>query len=223
MFVKTGIMLYNKTCLLKGNYIMREVIEKTKDFKIVPEKFRSATTFDVKELKDDYFTIELKNIGDEELKDYNKGAEVEVFGLGSQGLVYFTAIIFEKDNYELKILYPDKYKDIQRREYSRVMFQGKVELQDYDAKISPIDISAGGMKFNSDKDFEIDKMYNIVIKLENTPDIKCDFSVIRSEKVDGKYIVSGKFKNLESVDRVALIQYTFKVLVQAEAKNQNIQ
>lgn len=202
---------------------MREVIKNTRDFKIVPEKFRSATTFDIKELNDDFFTIELKNIGEEELQDYVKGSEVEIFGLGEEGLVYFTTIIFDKEDYILSILYPEKYKDIQRREYSRVLFDGETIFENFDAEISPIDISAGGMKFSSNKDFEIDKTYNVIIKLKNTPDIKCDFVPIRVEQKDDKYIISGKFKNIESVDRVAIIQYTFKVLVEVEAKNQDIQ
>ena len=46
---------------------MREVIENARDFKIVPEKFRSSTTFDIKELDEDYFVIELKNIGEEQI------------------------------------------------------------------------------------------------------------------------------------------------------------
>lgn len=201
---------------------MREVIEKAKDFKIVPEKFRSATTFDIKELKENFFSIELKDIGEEELKDYVKGAEVEIFGLGAQGLIYFTAIISEKDGYNLEILYPEKYKDIQRREYSRVAFDGDIIFEDLDVQTSPIDISAGGMKFMSDKDFETEKTYNVTIRLKNNPEIKCSFSPIRTEKKDDNYVISGKFKNIESVDRVALIQYTFKVLVEVDAKNQNI-
>lgn len=202
---------------------MREVIEKTRDFKIVPEKFRSSTTFDVKELEDNFFTIELKNIGEEELQDYVKGSEVEIFGLGAEGLIYFTTIIAEKNDYTLTMLYPEKYRDIQRREYSRVRFDGNVIFDDLDIQTSPIDISAGGMKFASNKDLEIDKTYNITIELKNTPNIKCSFCPIRSEKTGEGYIISGKFKNLESVDRVALIQYTFKILVEVEAKNPDIQ
>ena len=199
---------------------MREVIENAKDFKIVPEKFRSSTTFDIKEFQDDYFVIELNGIGEEELKDYVKGSEVEIFGLGKEGLVYFTAIISEKEDYTLKILYPDKYKDIQRREYSRVAFNGNIVFEDFDIETFPIDISAGGMKFSANQNFEIGKNYNIIIQLKDNPEIKCCFSPIRCEKKDNKYITSGKFKNIESVDRVALIQYTFKILVEVQTKDQ---
>lgn len=104
-------------------------LEDVKNLKIVPEKFESSTVFDIVEIKDDQVKIKMPLISEIELKDYNKGETVEMFGLNKTGLVYFTSEILNKENKELLIKYPNDIKQIQRRKYSRVPYDGKLAVK----------------------------------------------------------------------------------------------
>ncbi len=202
---------------------MKDLIEKIKDFKIVPDKFRSSTTFNIKNFFDDYFEIELLKLTDSELEDYVAGASVEVFGSGKDGLIYFVTDITDKNGNILKVKYPEDFKDIQRREYSRVSFSGSIKFVGMpEVQTKSVDISAGGLKFLSSKELEEGRGYDVVLNLNNKLEIKCAVEPIRvrkSDEYDEKmYLVSGKFLNIESVDRIALIQYTFRILLESENK-----
>ncbi len=197
---------------------MKNVLLNTKNFKIVPNKFRSSTIFDLLDSDDSFFQIELKNIEENELNDYIVGEEVEIFGLGADGLVYFVTTIEDKNNYILKLKMPSDYKNVQRREYSRVAFEGEVFFEDETIKtINSIDISAGGIKFIVNKELELDKDYNIKFNINDNMEIKCSLVPIRIMKdKDNNYLVCGKFMNLENIYKVALIQYSFKILLETE-------
>ena len=67
---------------------MIDTIKKIKGFKIVPDKFRSSTIFDVKEFNDNDFKIELFQTDEMKIEDYQVGQEVEIFGLGEEGLLF---------------------------------------------------------------------------------------------------------------------------------------
>jgi len=199
---------------------MRNTIEKIKGFKIVPDKFRSSTIFNIKEYHDDDFEVELVPTKETQLEDYTVGDEVEIFGLGDEGLIYFVSTIDEKNDKILKIKYPKTTKNIQRREYSRVKFDGTVEIEEFkDAKIEPVDISAGGLKFYIDKEISQEQTYKITLELKNNIRISCDLEILKTFMTqDKKYDVRARFLNLKSVDRIALIQYSFQVLLENENK-----
>ncbi len=82
------------------------------------------------------------------------------------------------------------------------------------------DISAGGLKFISSVSLEEHLEYNINISLSNNLTIRCTIQPIRIQQIDynGKtaYSISGKFKTIESIDRIALVQYSFRSLTEAE-------
>jgi len=205
---------------------VKNIIENGKDFKIIPSNYQSATLLEVKKVKDDSFEAELSYISENELNDYEQKGEVEVFGSSEEGLVYFTTEILEKNGKILTIKIPQKHKSIQRREYSRVDFNGKVKLNDFkDIEVISKDISAGGIRILVDKPLEIGKEYASTIVLTNNMTINTTIQPIRVSEVDVKpspkkelYMVSGRFKNIESIDRIALVQYSFKALMEAENK-----
>jgi len=205
---------------------VKNIIENGKDFKIIPSNYQSATLLEVKKVKEDSFEAELSYISENELNDYNQKEEVEVFGSSEEGLVYFTTEILEKNGKILTIKIPQKHKSIQRREYSRVDFNGKVKLNDFkDIEVISKDISAGGIRILVDKPLEIGKEYASTIVLTNNMTINTTIQPIRVSEVDVKpspkkelYMVSGRFKNIESIDRIALVQYSFKALMEAENK-----
>ncbi len=201
---------------------MRELIETVKDFKIIPENFLSATSFDVIKADDEIIEAHLNQIKPEELADYKIGSNVEVFGVNSLGLVYFETKIINKDNENITLSSTNDYSLIQRREYSRVnLNKGEIifndECGDIIKKVE--DISAGGIKLISKIPLEQDKEYKITIRLSNNLNINCTLVPIRiKEKDKDAYIVSGKFSNLHNADRTILVQYAFKIKMEEQNK-----
>ncbi|GBF23288.1 flagellar brake protein YcgR [Candidatus Gastranaerophilus sp. (ex Termes propinquus)] len=203
---------------------MKELIEKSKDFKIIPQNFQSATVFEVKNIAEDNFVVELPLASESELGDYASSAEVEIFGSCEGGLVYFVTEILNKDGKTLTVKMPESHRSIQRREYSRVDFSGRVEFDNKDMTVVSKDISAGGLRVLVDAMLEIGKEYPVCVTLTNNMSISAGLQPIRISETDKKtesgaplFMVSGRFKSIESVDRIALVQYSFKSLM--EAKN----
>lgn len=200
---------------------MQNIIKNGKDFRIIPEKFESSTVCNIADTNDNSINFNLPIATDNELADYKKGDEVEIFGSNNEGLIYFVTSITEKDGKNITVKMPETYKNIQRREYSRVDFKGELSFEDYkDAVLQTDDISAGGLKFISSISLEEHLEYNISISLSNNLTIRCTIQPIRIQQIDynGKtaYSISGKFKTIESIDRIALVQYSFRSLTEAE-------
>lgn len=202
---------------------MQEIIAKGHDFRIIPKNFESATIFEVKNVENDKFEAELTKVTPEELKDYGAGADVEIFGSGIEGLVFFETKIENQNGNTLTVSMPNHYKSIQRREYSRVKFMGNLDIENQNDNIVSIeDISAGGLKLLTRKPLEVAKNYKITIKLINNLTIQCSLHPIRIEEQtrgsETVYAISGCYKDISSIDRVALVQYSFKVLMETENK-----
>ncbi len=200
---------------------MQNIIKNGKDFRIIPEKFESSTVCSITNTADNSIDFSLPIVTDDELADYNKGDEVEIFGSNNEGLIYFVTNITEKNGKNITVKMPETYKNIQRREYSRVDFHGELSFVDYEGIVLQTeDISAGGLKFISNMPFEEHLEYNISIDLSNNLTIKCTIQPIRIQQInyEGKtaYSISGKFKTIESIDRIALVQYSFRSMTEAE-------
>ena len=143
---------------------MNKLINEGRDFRIIPQNFESATVFEVKNVDEKFFEINLNLANQKELEDYIVGEEVEIFGSGSQGLIFFVAKILEKNSNTLKVEIPQSIQNIQRREYSRVKFFGEVFLDGSAENIISIkDISAGGIRLFTKKPLDISKDYQIKI------------------------------------------------------------
>ncbi len=200
---------------------MQNIIKNGKDFRIIPEKFESSTICSITDSTDAFIDFNLPIASADELSDYIKGDEVEIFGSNNDGLIYFVTKITDKDGAKITVEMPKSYKNIQRREYSRVDFHGELSFVDYEGIVLQTeDISAGGLKFISSMPLEEHLEYNINIGLSNNLTIKCTMQPIRIQQVDFKgknvWSVSGKFKNIESIDRIALVQYSFRSMTEAE-------
>ncbi len=200
---------------------MRNIIKNGKDFRIIPEKFESSTVCNITDAKEDSIDFTLPIASEAELNDYTAGDEVEIFGSNNEGLIYFVTKIINKSGKNITVNMPESYKNIQRREYSRVDFKGELSFVDYkDVVLQTDDISAGGLKFISSIPLEEHLEYNINIGLSNNLTINCTIQPIRIQQIDynGKnaYSISGKFKTIESIDRIALVQYSFRSLTEAE-------
>lgn len=198
---------------------MREVLETAKDFKIIPNNFTSSGEFEVLSADENEIKIKLNLPKEANIEDYKPGSTVEIFGVNNVGLVYFETVVINKEGYNLTLASSDDYSVIQRREYSRVnLEQGKLVFKDMasDFVIKVEDISAGGIKFVCSGNLEIDKYYDIEITLSNNMKIDCSLQPIRISEKNGKYTVSGKFVNIENVDRIVLVQYAFKIKMEEQ-------
>lgn len=207
---------------------MKELINSAKDFKIIPNNFKSSGAFNILETTENEIIAQLVLIDDKELNDYAINSSVEVFGVNNLGLIYFETKILDRVDNKITLALTQDYSIIQRREYSRVgLNQGAITFKDIAPNIvlNIDDISAGGIKFISSEPLELDKYYDIEIKLSNNMKIECALSPIRivptkHEEKDA-YIISGKFIDLENADRIVLVQYAFKIKMEEQNKEAN--
>ncbi len=201
---------------------MKDLIKSVQDFKIIPNNFKNSGTFELIDVDDNVIKAKLILDDDSELNDYSKGSNVEVFGVNNVGLVYFETKILSREKNIIEIATTQDFSIIQRREYSRVnLKQGSVVFKDMASDIMKeiSDISAGGIKLCTKQPLEIDKDYDIEITLSNNMVIDCALKPIRVEKeADDSYMISGKFVNLENVDRIVLVQYAFKIKMEEQNK-----
>ena len=207
---------------------MKELLQNAKDFKIIPGNFKSSGEFEIISVEDEQIKAKLRLLEESELQDYCVGSKVEVFGVNPLGLVYFETNILQKDGYDIILATSPDYSIIQRREYSRVnLNQGEVIFKDFnqDLILNIEDISAGGIKLVTSEPLEIDKHYDIEIKLSSNMTIECSLAPIRIKEceIENKkaYVISGKFVNLENADRIVLVQYAFKIKMEEQNKENN--
>ena len=205
---------------------MNKLIQSVKDFKIIPNNFKSAGEFELLEVSEDKIKVRLILLDESELQDYKPGGSVEVFGVNSVGLIYFETKILDIDKDIAHLALTNDYSIIQRREYSRVNLEnGSIIFNDLseDFVTSVEDIFAGGVKFIAKSALETDKTYSILIKLTNNMKIECKLKPIRINEIEheGKkeFVTSGKFVDLENMDRIVLVQYAFKVKMEEQNKN----
>ena len=166
---------------------MKDLLQNAKDFKIIPGNFKSSGELDIISINDEEINAKLKLLDESELNDYSVGSKVEVFGVNPLGLIYFESEILKKEDYCVSLATSNDYSIIQRREYSRVgLNQGEVIFKDSipDLILKIEDISAGGIKLITSQALEVDKYYDIEIKLSNNMKIECALAPIRIKEVE---------------------------------------
>ncbi len=82
-------------------------------------------------------------------------------------------------------------------------------------KAAVIDISAGGLKVATKQQLELLKDYKISFTIENQK-VDTIFEPIRIEALPNGFFSSGRFKDINNTDRVALVQYCFKKQIENE-------
>lgn len=194
-----------------------------KNIRIVPENYEGATVCDIKEKTDDIIKFILPYVKEDELKEYKKGKTAEFFGLHKNGLVYFTSEIENIEDNFVYIKNPGFIKEIQRRKYSRVPYVGKLHIDGIeDDKITPEDISAGGVRFYSSVPLKFGFEYEAKIELETNLIVNCSMQPIRIEEVNDDtktfYSISMKFSKIRSIDRIALMQYSLRHISELQNK-----
>lgn len=196
---------------------MRELIEKDRKITIVPSDFKCANKGTIVDVEPKYFTVELEYEPDGMLK-HNY---CEFYTQTKHGLLYFDSYPENIEGKRIKIANPAKHRFLQRRQYTRIKFVYDVDLKtdDITHKITTLDISAGGMRFKTKENVNIELEYKVVLPLSEEQSVECIFSPIRIEKNnDGGYTLSGRFDYNNSKDKMTLTQYCAKRSIEIRNK-----
>ena len=196
---------------------MRELIEKDRKITIVPSDFKCANKGTIVDVEPKYFTVELEYEPDGMLK-HNFW---EFYTQTKHGLLYFDSYPENIEGKKIKIANPAKHRFLQRRQYTRIKFVYDVDLKtdDITHKITTLDISAGGMRFKTKENVNIELEYKVVLPLSEEQSVECIFSPIRIEKNnDGGYPLSGRFDYNNSKDKMTLTQYCAKRSIEIRNK-----
>lgn len=190
---------------------MKTLLKKNKKVSILPQDVKGAAEGTITKALKDFFEVEIPSA---DLKYYKTGESVELFAAVDAGMLYFSSELEEINENTLKIKSTKDYELLQRREYTRIPLDKEIKLKDNNTICHCIDISAGGMKLEMEKQPDMEKDYTISFSLDGRTEISCYLRPIRISKDDkkknGKYIVSGRFVLLKNIDKIAIVQYCFK-------------
>ncbi len=196
---------------------MRELLEKDRKITIIPHDFRNSNKGTITEVSPNGFTIEL----DYDSVGMMKHNYCEFYTQTQYGTLYFTSYPKEIEDRKIFVANPAKHKFLQRRQYTRIKYMKDLEMYSGDVshKILSLDISAGGMKFKTNENFNIELDYKVVLPLSEIQSVECIFSPIRIEKnSDGGYTLSGRFNYISNRDKMTLIQYCAKRSIEISNK-----
>ena len=175
---------------------MKSLLKKNQNVSILPEDVHGAATGTVIKALKEHLEIA---VPEPELSFYKNGADIELFAPAQEGMLYLRSTVEDIQDNILKIKSTDAYEILQRREFTRIPLEKNIKLKDEDITCHCLDISAGGMKLETDKELDTEK------------------DRITKNKKNGKYIVSGRFVLLKNIDKIAVVQFCFK----KEAENKN--
>lgn len=196
---------------------MRELIEKGQRITMVPANFKFANKGVVTDVSPEGFTLAL----DYDSEGILKNNYCEFYTDTKHGTLYFESYAKNIDGNVLKIASPARHKFLQRRKFTRIKFMFDLELSGENCKhkISTLDISAGGMKFKTAENIDIEGRYEITLPLTGSMSVTCTYLPIRIERgEDGLYTHSGRFEFKENRDRMTLIQYCTKRSIEIKNK-----
>ena len=188
---------------------MRELIKENQLVTIVPQDFKKTNKGKVLEVSMDGFRMELKYKPEGLIVNHI----CDFYSFTDNGYLYFESYIQKLENNVITIANPVKHRFLQRRKFTRIKFIEDLELKCEDKvyKIRTLDLSAGGMKINTAENLDMEKTYDVSIRLSDEQEIKCKYQLIRVEKGDsGLYTISGRFLCLSNIDKMTLVQFCMK-------------
>lgn len=196
---------------------MRELIEKDRRITVVPSDFKCSNKGTIVEIEPRYFTIEL----DYEPEGMLRHNYCEFYTQTNHGILYFDSYPEIIEGKKVKIANPAKHRFLQRRQYTRIKYVYDLDLT-FDGginKITTLDISAGGMKFQTNENINIEREYSIVLPLSEKQSVECHFSPIRIEKKEnGGYTISGRFEYNNNKNKMTIIQFCTKRSIEIQNK-----
>ena len=196
---------------------MRELIEKGRKVTVVPADFKCANKGTIVEVEPRYFTVELEY----DPASIMRHNYCEFYTQTTHGTLYFDSYPETIEGKRIKVANPAKHRFLQRRQYRRIKYVYDLDLKGDGVthKITTLDISAGGMKFRTNENINIEGRYSIVLPLSEKQSVECFFVPIRIEKNENVgYTLSGRFEYNDSKDRMTLIQYCAKRSIEIRNK-----
>ena len=196
---------------------MRELIKKEQLVTIIPQDFKNSNKGRVLDVNMEGFRMELKYKPEGIIKNH----VCDFYSLTENGYLYFESYVSDLQNNIVSIANPVKHRFLQRRKFTRVKFLEDLALtyEDTSHKVRSLDLSAGGMKLQTEENIDIEKSYKISVKLSNEQIINCKYQVIRIEKGNNNlYTLSGKFTNLSNIDKMTLVQFCMKKNMENQSK-----
>lgn len=196
---------------------MRELVVENQEILMIPQNFKFANKGKVTEVRAADFTLELNYAPDGILEN----TYCEFYTQTSHGKLQFESYAKKIDGNTLIIASPAKHKFLQRRQYTRIKYTNDLDITTggTTSKISTQDVSAGGMKFTTNDNIDINGTYDVTLPLSDTLSLACKFQPIRIEKRnEGGYTISGQFLFNTSHDRMVLTQFCAKRNVEIKNK-----
>ena len=188
---------------------MRELLKNEQVVTIIPQDFKKTNRGTVTEVSSEGFRMKLQYKPEGLMINHI----CDFYSLTDKGYLYFESFIQALENNVITIANPIKHRFLQRRKFTRIKFLEDLILTNGDIShnIRTLDLSAGGMKIRTEENIDIEKEYDVTIKLSNEQSIKCRYQLIRIEKGDnGVYTISGRFTHLNNIDKMTLVQFCMK-------------
>lgn len=193
---------------------MRNEITENKEFYILSRSIDNATKCRVVNVSEENIDVKLDVKGKYEIDE-----SVELFAMTQNGQLYFETIVKDVKDDIVSMWFPINYKYLQRREYSRINLNKEVVLKKGRKKIVAkiVDLSAGGFKVVTSEQLDLLTEYSFSIDIDNEA-ASCTFEPIRIELNGNNFVSSGRFNNISSHDRIALVQYCFRKQIENSNK-----
>ena len=188
---------------------MRELIKDNQIVTIVPQDFKKTNKGKVLDVTSEGFRMELKYKPEGLMINHI----CDFYSFTDNGYLYFESYIQNLENNVITIANPVKHRFLQRRKYTRIKFIEDLMLTNGDIshKVRTLDLSAGGMKLRTEDNIDMDKDYDVSIRLSDEQLINCKYQLIRVEKGnDSLYTISGRFTSLSNIDKMTLVQFCMK-------------
>lgn len=193
---------------------MRNEITENKEFYILSRSIDNATKCRVVNVSEENIDVKLDVKGKYEIDE-----SVELFAMTQNGQLYFETIVKDVKDDIVSMWFPINYKYLQRREYSRINLNKEVILKKGRKKVVAkiVDLSAGGFKVVTSEQLDLLTEYSFSIDIDNET-ASCTFEPIRIELNGNNFVSSGRFNNISSHDRIALVQYCFRKQIENSNK-----
>ena len=188
---------------------MRELIKNNQIVTIVPQDFKKTNKGKVLEVSNEGFRMELKYKPEGLIVNHI----CDFYSFTENGYLYFESYIKSLENNVITIANPVKHRFLQRRKFTRIKYLENLILRcgDKQHEVRTLDLSAGGMKLTTADNIDMEKLYDVSIKLSDEQVINCKYQLIRVEKGDsGLYTISGRFICLSNIDKMTLVQFCMK-------------
>ena len=160
---------------------MKSLIKNGQKIYLVPQDINGGLSTTINKIVGTTISM---NINKNDLNFYSIGDVVEMFTIINDGILYFKPRVVGIDDTEntIKVEFDkNKYEQLQRREFTRIDMEKEFTLKKENESIvcTCIDLSAGGMKFETKEELKITEDYPIEFALESKIPIECFFQPIR--------------------------------------------